>query len=92
MDIVNLLVQLISGAIGGHVAGMDKHGMGPMLDSILGGIGGIILGQVLVAMTGDGATAAPSIASIATSIIGGGAGGAILTVIAGFIKSRLHTK
>lgn len=91
MDIVNLLVQLISGAIGGHVAGMDKHGMGPVLDSVLGGVGGIILGQVLVAMTADGA-AALSIASIATSIIGGGAGGAILTVVAGFIKSRLHAR
>ncbi|MDD0977158.1 hypothetical protein [Pseudomonas fontis] len=95
MDIVSLIVQIIAGVVGGNAAGMSKQGMGPLLNSIFGGVGGVVLGQIVAAMTGEPGTVAAAgggldIPGLISSIIGGGAGGAVLTFIAGFIKSKMH--
>lgn len=95
MDIVSLVVQIIAGVVGGNAVGMSKQSMGPGLNSIVGGIGGVILGQVVAAITGQpGSAAAASggvdLAALISSIIGGGAGGAVLTFIIGLIKSKMH--
>lgn len=92
MDIVSVLIQIISGVVGGNAAGMSKQNMGPVLNSIFGGVGGIIVGQILAAVMGDTTVAAEgglNISAILSSIVGGGAGGAILTFIAGLIKSKM---
>ena len=93
MDIVSLLIQIVSGVVGGNAAGMSQQSLGPTLNSILGGVGGVVLGQVIAAVTGGGAVMASSgaveIPSIISSIIGGGAGGAILTFVIGFIKAKM---
>lgn len=98
MDIVGLIIQLIAGAVGGNVAGRasPKLDLGSAGNSIAGALGGVILGQIIERVTGgavtaDQAAAAASnmdIAGILTSLIGGGAGGAILTAIVGAIKNR----
>ena len=98
MDIVSLIVQLIAGAVGGNVAGKanTKFNMGGAGNSIVGAIGGVILGQVIQRMTGGAVTADQAaaatqgldIASILTSLIGGGAGGAVLSGIIGALKNR----
>ena len=49
---ISLLVQIISGVIGGNVAGMTKQSLGTGLNTMLGGIGGLVLGQVAAALTG----------------------------------------
>lgn len=94
MDIISLVIQIISGVVGGNAAGMNKQGMGPLLNSILGGVGGVVLGQILSHFTGDpalaeaGASGTLDLAAIISSIVGGGAGGAILTFVIGLIKKK----
>ena len=53
MDIVSLIVQIVSGMVGGNAAGMSKEGMGLLLNSTLGGVGGVVVGQILAHLTGD---------------------------------------
>ncbi|MFV0925909.1 hypothetical protein [Pseudomonas palmensis] len=97
MDIVSLVIQVISGVVGGNAAGMSKQSMGPLLNSIFGGVGGVIMGQILAAITGEpgatmGAGGSLDMAAIISSIVGGGAGGAVLTFVAGFIKSKMQAR
>jgi uncharacterized membrane protein YeaQ/YmgE (transglycosylase-associated protein family) len=92
MDLTSLIVQLISGAIGGNIAGslLKKFTLGTLGNSIVGILGGGLGGQLL-AMLGAGGTAtgALDIGSIISSIAGGGVGGAILMVIIGFIRQLM---
>ena len=98
MDIVGLIIQLIAGAIGGNVAGKanTKFNMGGAGNSIVGAIGGVVLGQIIERVTGGAVTADQAaaatqgldIAGILSSLIGGGAGGAVLSAIIGMLKNR----
>ncbi len=98
MDIVSLIIQLVAGVVGGNVAGKasPKFNMGGAGNSITGAIGGLVLGQILERVTGGAMPAADAaattqgldIASILTSLIGGGAGGAVLSGIVGALKNR----
>lgn len=90
MDL-GLIIQLISGAVGGNVAGsvMKDYSLGPILNSIIGILGGGIGGQVL-GMLGLGvATGGMDLASIVGQIASGGVGGAILLAIIGVVKGLL---
>ncbi|SEM74115.1 hypothetical protein SAMN04487857_104326 [Pseudomonas sp. ok272] len=93
MDIVSLLIQIVSGVVGGNAAGMSQKSLGPAANSILGGVGGVVLGQIITAVTGGGAAMASGgamdIPTILSSIVGGGVGGAILTFVIGFIKAKM---
>ena len=98
MDIVSLIIQLIAGAVGGNAAGKvnDKFNMGGAGNSVVGAIGGVVLGQIIERVTGgavpaDAAAAATQgldLAGILSSLIGGGAGGAVLSAIVGALKNR----
>jgi len=90
MDL-GLIIQLISGAVGGNVAGsvMKDYSLGPVLNSVVGILGGGIGGQVLGALGMGAATGGMDIASIVTQIAGGGIGGAVLLAIVGVIKGVL---
>lgn len=97
MDIVALIVQLISGAVGGNAAGaaLKKYSLGPIWNSIVGilggGIGGQILGAVLggAGMEGAAAGGGLDIGSIVSNVAGGGVGGAILMIIVGIIRKAM---
>ena len=98
MDIVGLIIQLIAGAVGGNVAGKasSKFDMGGAGHYIVGAIGGVVLGQIIERVTGGAvpadaaatATQGLDLAGILSSLIGGGAGGAVLSGIVGAIKNR----
>lgn len=99
MDIMGLIIQLISGAVGGNVAGaaMKKFSLGTVGNSILGIIGGGIGGQLLGMLTGGDAAAGASgggmdIGSIVSNIAGGGVGGGILMAVVGMIKQSMAKK
>ncbi len=93
MDL-GLIIQLISGAVGGNIAGglMKNASMGTALNSIIGVIGGGLAGQLLGMLGIGGAVAAGGgmdIASIITQVAGGGVGGAVLLAIIGLIKGAM---
>lgn len=73
--LISLLVQTISGAVGGNIAGMTKQSLGTGLNTFLGGVGGLVLGQIVAALTGTTSGEALDVAAIGSNIVGGGVGG-----------------
>ncbi|HAF01265.1 MAG TPA: hypothetical protein DCO68_06040 [Methylophilaceae bacterium] len=92
MDL-GLIIQLISGAVGGNIAGslMKDSSMGTLLNSVVGILGGGLGGQLLGMLGVGGAAAAGSmdIGSIISQVAGGGVGGAVLLAIIGMIKNAM---
>jgi len=93
MNIVSLIIQIVSGAIGGNVAGaaMKESSLGTMGNSIAGILGGGLGGTILQAVIGSAAAGGGSLdlTSILSNVAGGGVGGAILMVIVGIIKNKM---
>ena len=91
MEILPLIIQLASGAIGGNVAGslMKNNSLGTIGNSLAGilggGIGGQLLGLIGVA-TGSGGM---DIASIIGSIASGGVGGGAVMAIIGLVRKAI---
>ena len=93
---MGLLIQLLTGALGGNIAGklLSKFNMGTLWNSIVGILGGGIGGQLL-AMLGLGTTGlegTPDLNSVIGSVASGTAGGGVLMAIVGFIKSAMGSK
>src|SRR5262249_38474977 len=85
--LINLIIQLISGVVGGNAAGaaLKDYNLGNLGNTIAGAIGGVGGGQILQALIPAIASAAGGgldLGAIVGQIVGGGAGGAILTIIA----------
>ena len=95
--LINLIIQLISGVVGGNAVGaaLKDYNLGNLGNTIAGAIGGLGGGQLLqAAMPAIAGAAGGSldVGAIVSQIVGGGAGGAILTVIAGLVKSRVTSQ
>lgn len=92
MDLVTLLISLVSGAVGGNIAGaaMKDKSLGAVGNSIAGIIGGGLGGGILRAI-GVFAQSGGSldVGSIVGNIAGGGVGGAILLIVVSLIKSSM---
>ncbi|WP_296312977.1 hypothetical protein [Winogradskyella sp. UBA3174] len=91
-----LIIQLISGAGGGIVAGklMKGSSLGTLWNSVAGIVGGGLGGQVLGMLGLGGAAAAEAstgmdLTSILSSVAGGGVGGGIVMVVIGMIKKAM---
>ena len=86
-----LIIQLISGALGGNVAGslLKDASLGTVGNSIVGilggGLGGQLLGMLGMAAGGGGM----DIGSIIGSVASGGVGGGVLLAIIGMIKKAV---
>ena len=92
MDIVSLIVQLISGAVGGNLAGaaLKNVSLGPVGNSIVGILGGGIGGQLLSMLVAGAATGGGlDAASIISSVASGGVGGGVLMAIIGLIRQQM---
>src|SRR5262245_30347112 len=94
MDMASLIVQLISGAVGGNVAGglLKQASLGPLGNSIAGILGGGLGGQLLGMLMGAGTATAGGgldLASIVSSVASGGVGGGIRMVIIGLIRQSM---
>lgn len=91
-NLLPLIIQLISGAVGGNLAGslMKENSLGTLWNSVAGiaggGIGGQLLGMLGMAAAGDGGM---DIASILSSVASGGVGGGVLMAIIGFIRKAM---
>ncbi len=94
-NIVNLIIQIVAGAIGGTAVGsrMENVNLGGVGNAIAGAVGGLgggqILGALVPALSGAGGM---DIGSIVGQVVGSGAGGAILTVIAGLCKNAFTNR
>ncbi|MEW7277623.1 hypothetical protein ABW636_03410 [Aquimarina sp. 2201CG1-2-11] len=85
-----LIIQLISGAVGGNIAGslLKNASFGKVGNSILGILGGGI-GGYLLGMLGIDTSGGMDIAGILGSVAGGGVGGGVLMAIIGLIKKAI---
>lgn len=95
MDILPLLIQLVSGAIGGNAAGsaLKNLSLGTLGNSLVGILGGGLGGTILQSLLGmGGESAGMDIGSIVSNIAGGGVGGGVLLAIIGVIKKMLGSK
>lgn len=90
-NLLPLIVQLVSGAVGGNVAGaaLKKLSLGTLGNSIVGilggGLGGQLLGMLGISTGGE----TMDVAGIVGNIAGGGVGGAALLAIIGAVKQAL---
>lgn len=91
-----LIIQLVSGAVGGNLAGklMKNSSLGTLWNSIVGILGGGLGGTVLGMLGHTGAEAAEAstsmdLSSILGSVAGGGVGGGILMAIIGMVKKAM---
>lgn len=92
MEYLPWIISLISGAIGGNVAGslMKGSSLGTLGNSIAGiaggGIGGSILSAVgLGAATGGGSMVGMIVGNLATGLVGGG----VVMAVIGFIRKAM---
>jgi hypothetical protein len=85
-DIINLIIQLIAGSVAGNAVGdlLKDYDLGPG-NLIAGATGGVVGGQILQHLIP--ALAGLDASSIVSQLIAAGAGGAILTVIAGVVRN-----
>jgi hypothetical protein len=97
--LVNLIIQLLSGAAGGtSVAKASKSlDLGPIANAIIGALGGAGGGTILSSLVPALAGAANAgggfdIAVLAGQLVGGGVSGAIVTAIVGLIRNALVQK
>jgi hypothetical protein len=93
MNIISLIIELISGAVGGNIAGaaMKENSLGTAGNSIAGIIGGGLGGTLLQAVMGSAAVGGGSLdlSTILSNVAGGGVGGAILMAVIGLIKNAM---
>lgn len=86
MDLTALLIQAVSGAVGGNLGGLlnKAKSLGPLLNTILGAVGGVGGGQVLGGSLTDllGGNAMAGNASASALV------GLLLPLIAGFLKKK----
>ena len=89
-----ILINLISGALGGIGAGKASptFDLGMIGNIISGLVGGGVLGQIVSLLLPSVIAAAQSgnlsVAGVVSQVVAGGAGGAILTAIIGAVKNK----
>ena len=90
---MELIISLISGALGGNIAGavLKNFNMGPLLNAVVGIIGGGLGGQLLGLGSAPmmGAEGGLDIGALISNVASSGAGGGVLMVIVGLIKNMI---
>lgn len=91
---MELIIQLIGGAIGGNAAGaaMKERSLGTLGNSLAGIVGGGLGGQILNAVLGMGGGGGLDIGSIISSLAGGGVGGGIVMLVVGVLKNMMASR
>jgi uncharacterized membrane protein YeaQ/YmgE (transglycosylase-associated protein family) len=95
MNIISLIIEAVSGAVGGNIAGaaMKENSLGTAGNSIAGIVGGGLGGMLLQSVMGTAAAGGSlDLTSILSNVAGGGVGGAILMAVIGLIKNAMAKK
>jgi uncharacterized membrane protein YeaQ/YmgE (transglycosylase-associated protein family) len=94
--LINLIIQLIAGAVGGNAAGatMKNVDLGTLGNTIAGAIGGAGGGTLLTALLPmlQGAAGNVDVGAMVGQAVGGGVAGAILTAIVGLLKNMMASQ
>jgi len=87
---VQILINLIAGALGGAAIGKSSptFDLGTVGNIISGLVGGGVLGQILSSILAAAQSGNLSVGGVISQLVAGGAGGAILTAIIGAIKNK----
>lgn len=96
MDVIGIVGNLISGAIGGNLSGaaLKQMTLGTVGNTIAGAVGGVA-GNYILQILGILSTAGLADMSIESMAAQGGSAaiiGAIVTAISGFVKSKIDNK
>ncbi|MBL4757113.1 MAG: hypothetical protein JKY32_05590 [Rhizobiales bacterium] len=89
---MELIIQLIAGAVGGNVAGrlLRQFDLGTLGNSVAGILGGGIGGQLISQFTNLSAGGGGmDIGAIVGQIASGGVGGGVLLVIVGLVRKMM---
>ena len=92
MNPVPLIIQLLTGALGGNATGklLKNLDLGLLGNSLAGIVGGGLGGQLLnLVGMGVGPSGSLDLMAIIGSVASGGVGGGVLMVIVGIIKSLI---
>lgn len=94
MNILNLIISLVSGAVGGNAAGavMKEKSLGVVGNSLSGILGGGIGGAILQALGVATSSGEVNLQSILSSIASGGVGGGVLMAIIAAVKNAMAKK
>lgn len=99
MDIVSTIISLISGAVGGNIAGsaLTTKNLGPIVNTIAGLVGGglgefILQAFGIISAASAGSGGEIDFSQILTNIAAGGVSGGALTGIVTAIKAALDKK
>ena len=92
--LTNLIIQIVSGALSGNALGslLKNVNLGTVGNMVVGAVGGGVGGQILQAAIPALAGAAGGgvdIGSFISNAVGGGATGAIATLLVGLIKNMM---
>lgn len=81
MDMTAVLVQLIAGAVGGNAAGLatKARSLGPLLNTILGALGGLGGGQLAGGAMDAGTAGEAGMAAVV---------GALVPLVVGMLKKK----
>jgi len=94
--LVNLIIQLIAGVVGGNAAGagLKDYDLGKLGNTIAGAVGGVGGGQILQAIIPAlaGAAGTTDIGALLGQAVGGGVAGAIVTVLVGLVKNKMASQ
>jgi hypothetical protein len=93
MNTVPVILQLICGVVGGNLicAGFKDLSLGPIGNSLAGLLGGGIFGHFLHTMTGVGGNSS-DLQIFLTSLLGGLSGGAVMTILVGWVKGMISRR
>ena len=88
MDIMSLLIPIITGGVGGNVAGalMKKSSLGLVGNTIAGIVGGGAGGTIINQITGSGGEPSGMLGAAAGSLVGGGG----LMAVIGLVKNMMN--
>lgn len=88
---MEFLIPLISGAVGGNVAGglIGKLNQGTLINSISGIVGGGLGGTVMNMMGMASGAGEMDIVSIISQVASGGIGGGVVLAIVGAVKGMM---
>src|SRR6185369_3127913 len=91
MDVLPLLLQLFSGAVGGNLAGaaFEKLDLGLIGNSLAGLVGGGIGGRIFQQIAGPNAADIAEVPIFLTCVAGGSIGGALTLMLAGWIRNAV---